>query len=69
MKSKYYASHESGYGKAGFKALGDGLSWRQARSRWKSSGKNSLWVKGALRSFRSAGGFVPSEILPVRQIR
>lgn len=60
---------DDGSGRDGRKAFSDGLTWEEAGERWRKQKKNSLWIKAALRSFREAGGFVPSTREYIKEIR
>jgi hypothetical protein len=64
---------DSGYRVAGVRAYELGIPWDRALSNWRTyqlAGRkwkrNSLWIDGALRAFRSAGGYVPKEMIPYR---
>ena len=51
------------YPQAGFRAHSDGLDYEEALARWRKNNKHRMWIKGALRSFQSAGGYVPACVI------
>jgi hypothetical protein len=54
---------DSGSGTAGYKAHKRKLSWDAAVQEWRKARKHRLWIKAALRAFRKAGGYVPTQEL------
>ena len=51
------------YTAAGARAFEAGKTWEEALALWRKRRKHRLWIKGALRAFAGAGGFVPMGML------